>query len=95
MFAVKYASKMCQIQACNRLQVLKQIHQKTYHLNSEFSPQSVNLGFALSEAERLVGYSTTFLSRRWLQSDEISSVLPLLNKLKLEDSNHSLEQFIK
>lgn len=43
---------------------------------------------AVSEAEKVVGYPTSFLSLRWLLSDEIANVA--LHLRKLVGSNHPL-----
>lgn len=43
---------------------------------------------AVSEAERIVGYPTSFLSLRWLLSDEIANVA--LHLRKLVGSSHPL-----
>lgn len=43
---------------------------------------------AVSEAEKIVGYPTSFLSLRWLLSDEIANVAMHLRKLV--GSNHPL-----
>lgn len=43
---------------------------------------------AVSEAEKIVGYPTSFLSLRWLLSDEIANVA--LHLRKLVGSNHPL-----
>lgn len=43
---------------------------------------------AVSEAEKIVGYPTSFLSLRWLLSDEIANVA--LQLRKLIGSNHPL-----
>lgn len=43
---------------------------------------------AVSEAERIVGYPSSFLSLRWLLSDEIANVA--LHLRKLVGSNHPL-----
>lgn len=43
---------------------------------------------AVSEAEQIVGYPTSFLSLRWLLSDEIANVA--LHLRKLVGSNHPL-----
>lgn len=43
---------------------------------------------AVSEAEKIVGYPTSFLSLRWLLSDEIANVA--LQLRKLVGSNHPL-----
>lgn len=42
----------------------------------------------VSEAESVVGYPTSFLSLRWLMSDEIANVALYLRKLV--ESNHPL-----
>lgn len=43
---------------------------------------------AVSEAEKIVGYPTSFLSLRWLLSDEVANVA--LQLRKLVGSNHPL-----
>lgn len=43
---------------------------------------------AVSEAEKIVGYPTSFLSLRWLLSDEIANIA--LQLRKLVGSNHPL-----
>lgn len=43
---------------------------------------------AVSEAEKIVGYPTSFLSLRWLLSDEIANVA--LHLRKLVGSNHPI-----
>lgn len=43
---------------------------------------------AVTEAEKVVGYPTSFLSLRWLLSDEIANVA--LHLRKLVGSNHPL-----
>lgn len=43
---------------------------------------------AVSEAEKIVGYPTSFLSLRWVMSDEIANVA--LHLRKLVGSNHPL-----
>lgn len=43
---------------------------------------------AVTEAEKIVGYPTSFLSLRWLLSDEIANVA--LHLRKLIGSNHPL-----
>ncbi|KAI4494418.1 hypothetical protein M0802_008910 [Mischocyttarus mexicanus] len=48
---------------------------------------------AVSEAEKIVGYPTSFLSLRWLLSDEIANVA--LHLRKLVGSNHPLLQIAK
>lgn len=48
---------------------------------------------AVSEAERIVGYPTSFLSLRWLLSDEIANVA--LHLRKLVGSTHPLMKTAK
>jgi len=48
---------------------------------------------AVSEAERIVGYPTSFLSLRWLLSDEIANVA--LHLRKLVGSAHPLMKTAK
>lgn len=48
---------------------------------------------AVSEAEKIVGYPTSFLSLRWLLSDEIANVA--LHLRKLVGSNHPLLKIAK
>lgn len=48
---------------------------------------------AMSEAEKIVGYPTSFLSLRWLLSDEIANVA--LHLRKLVGSNHPLLKTVK
>lgn len=43
---------------------------------------------AMSEAEKIVGYPTSFLSLRWLLSDEIANIA--LHLRKLVGSNHPI-----
>lgn len=45
------------------------------------SPPKHDWDRAVSEAERIVGYPTSFLSLRWLLSDEIANVALYLRKL--------------
>lgn len=45
------------------------------------SPPKHDWNRAVSEAERIVGYPTSFLSLRWLLSDEIANVALYLRKL--------------
>ncbi|XP_067633179.1 all trans-polyprenyl-diphosphate synthase PDSS2-like [Eurosta solidaginis] len=54
---------------------------------------STRLNRAVSEAERIVGYPTSFLSLRWLLSDEIANVA--LRLRKLVGSNHPLLETAK
>jgi decaprenyl-diphosphate synthase subunit 2 len=52
------------------------------------SAQKHDWNRAVSEAEKIVGYPTSFLTLRWLLSDEIANVA--LNLRKLVGSNHPL-----
>lgn len=52
------------------------------------SSQKHDWNRAVSEAEKIVGYPTSFLTLRWLLSDEIANVA--LNLRKLVGSNHPL-----
>ena len=52
------------------------------------STQKPDWNRAVSEAEKIVGYPTSFLSLRWLLSDEIANVA--LHLRKLVGSNHPL-----
>lgn len=47
----------------------------------------------VSEAEKIVGYPTSFLSLRWLLSDEIANVA--LHLRKLVGTNHPLLKVAK
>lgn len=47
----------------------------------------------VSEAEKIVGYPTSFLSLRWLLSDEIANVA--LHLRKLVGTNHPLLKIAK
>ncbi|XP_014467549.1 PREDICTED: decaprenyl-diphosphate synthase subunit 2 [Dinoponera quadriceps] len=55
--------------------------------------KKLNWNRALSEAEKIVGYPTSFLSLRWLLSDEIANIA--LHLRKLVGSNHPLLQTAK
>jgi len=48
---------------------------------------------AVSEAEKIVGYPTSFLSLRWLLSDEIANIA--LHLRKLIGSSHPLLKAVK
>lgn len=50
--------------------------------------QKPDFNRAVSEAEKIVGYPTSFLSLRWLLSDEIANIA--LQLRKLVGSNHPL-----
>jgi len=52
------------------------------------APTKPDWNRAVSEAEKIVGYPTSFLSLRWLLSDEIANVA--LHLRKLVGSNHPL-----
>lgn len=61
------------------------------HSNVQNAPKVVqkpDWNRAVSEAEKIVGYPTSFLSLRWLLSDEIANVA--LHLRKLVGSNHPL-----
>lgn len=60
------------------------------YLNKLAQEQNKDLRWnkAVSEAEKIVGYPTSFLSLRWLLSDEIANVA--LHLRKLIGSNHPL-----
>ncbi|XP_037933320.1 all trans-polyprenyl-diphosphate synthase PDSS2 [Teleopsis dalmanni] len=57
-------------------------------LATKQAPPKHDWNRAVSEAERIVGYPTSFLSLRWLLSDEIANVA--LHLRKLVGSNHPL-----
>ncbi|KAK9498966.1 hypothetical protein O3M35_003497 [Rhynocoris fuscipes] len=63
----------------------KYISTSTYLLSNNQRP---DWNRAVSEAEKIVGYPTSFLSLRWLLSDEIANVA--LHLRKLVGSNHPL-----
>jgi decaprenyl-diphosphate synthase subunit 2 len=56
--------------------------------NATKTVQKPDWNRAVSEAEKIVGYPTSFLSLRWLLSDEIANVA--LHLRKLVGSNHPL-----
>lgn len=63
----------------------------SYHNNVQNAAKPVpkhDWNRAVSEAEKIVGYPTSFLSLRWLLSDEIANVA--LHLRKLVGSNHPL-----
>lgn len=60
---------------------------KFSHSNVQFTKKP-DWNRAVSEAEKIVGYPTSFLSLRWLLSDEIANVA--LQLRKLVGSNHPL-----
>lgn len=57
-------------------------------VNYALANQKPDWNRAVSEAEKIVGYPTSFLSLRWLLSDEIANVA--LHLRKLVGSNHPL-----
>lgn len=57
-------------------------------VNQHAHNQKPDWNKAVSEAEKIVGYPTSFLSLRWLLSDEIANVA--LHLRKLVGSNHPL-----
>lgn len=50
--------------------------------------KKLNWNKVISEAEKIVGYPTSFLSLKWLLSDEIANIA--LHLRKLVGSNHPL-----
>lgn len=56
--------------------------------NAPKAAEKPDFNRAVSEAEKIVGYPTSFLSLRWLLSDEIANVA--LHLRKLVGSNHPL-----
>lgn len=89
----RHLSRVCRFQACSTSFAFNHIHQKAANVNYQISQQKPDLNRAISEAERIVGYPTSFLSLRWLLSDEISSIVPHLNKLN--NLNHPLLMLAK
>nr|CAD7396871.1 unnamed protein product [Timema poppensis] len=70
---------------------LKRLHtsERNYAVAGELAhSQKPDWNKAVSEAEKIVGYPTSFLSLRWLLSDEIANVA--LHLRKLVGSNHPL-----
>lgn len=59
-----------------------------YTVNKHARNQRPDWNRAVSEAEKIVGYPTSFLSLRWLLSDEIANIA--LHLRKLVGSNHPL-----
>lgn len=57
-------------------------------ISTKQTPPKHDWNRAVSEAERIVGYPTSFLSLRWLLSDEIANVA--LHLRKLVGSSHPL-----
>lgn len=58
---------------------------KYFHSNAR---QKIESSRAVNEAEKIVGYPTSFLSLRWLLNDEIANVA--LHLRKLIGTNHPL-----
>lgn len=56
--------------------------------NAPKTAEKPDFNRAVSEAEKIVGYPSSFLSLRWLLSDEIANVA--LHLRKLVGSNHPL-----
>lgn len=89
----RHVSRLCRFQARSTSFAFNQIHQKAANANYQISQQKPDLNRALSEAERIVGYPTSFLSLRWLLSDEMSSLVTHLSKLN--NLNHPLSMLAK
>lgn len=78
------------------------LHSKLVLLNRQFvvqrltkyyrtaSKQNSDLNYAVSEAEKIVGYPTSFLNLRWLLTDELANAA--LHFRKLIGTNHPLLQ---
>lgn len=68
----------------------KELLSTTSAFSTRLAPDHKDLRWnkAVSEAEKIVGYPTSFLSLRWLLSDEIANVA--LHLRKLIGSNHPL-----
>ncbi|KAF4519388.1 hypothetical protein B566_EDAN008696 [Ephemera danica] len=60
----------------------------SFNVNKHARNQRPDWNKAVSEAEKIVGYPTSFLSLRWLLSDEIANIA--LHLRKLVGSNHPL-----
>lgn len=77
-----------------KILVTSSIVANNLNTSRDFSYSNVNFtkkpdwNRAVSEAEKIVGYPTSFLSLRWLLSDEIANVA--LQLRKLVGSNHPL-----
>lgn len=67
------------ISSLYRLKALKTSKFNQMYYSARSKP---DINRVMSEAEGIVGYPKSFLSPRWLLSDEISSILPHINKLK-------------
>lgn len=92
--------KLCETSLVKNVKILGSFSVNTsakyYNNNRELSTsrklfsanQRPDWNRAVSEAEKIVGYPTSFLSLRWLLSDEIANVA--LHLRKLVGSNHPL-----
>ncbi|XP_008194170.1 all trans-polyprenyl-diphosphate synthase PDSS2 [Tribolium castaneum] len=67
---------------------VKYFHTNNYLCTKLAQEKKPDWNRAVSEAEKIVGYPTSFLSLRWLLSDEIANVA--LHLRKLVGSNHPL-----
>lgn len=65
----------------------------TAQLNGNYRLQKPNWDRAVSEAEKIVGYPSSFMSLRWLFSDEIANVA--LHLRRMVNSNHPLLKTVK
>lgn len=79
-----YSSRKTQLERKNQpgFELVKSFSTKTA------TSQKPDWNRAVSEAEKIVGYPTSFMSLRWLLSDEIANVA--LHLRKLVGSNHPL-----
>lgn len=79
-----------QVQQCRTISISTQRNDKlaTKTTNSNLAHSKNDWNRAISAAEKLVGYPTSFLSLRWLLSDEIANVA--LHLRKLVGSSHPL-----
>lgn len=69
-----------------RSRVIYRICCTRFFLNSSkkiytLAKEKIESAKAVNEAEKIVGYPTSFLSLRWLLNDEIANVAILLRKL--------------
>lgn len=86
-----YASSRRVIASSPQLIDLSRLISSTTQSNVQSAAKTVqkpDWNRAVSEAEKIVGYPTSFLSLRWLLSDEIANVA--LHLRKLVGSNHPL-----
>lgn len=60
----------------------------TVRPDQKMSRKNTEWSRAISEAEAIVGYSTSFLNLRWILNDEIANVA--LHLRKIIGSNHPL-----